>query len=108
VCLGPKRPVRGLLGSVCAEQTITNPNRPDPTLQSPTRHQQTLGWLRLVGSLKLLVSVAKEPYKTDYILQKRPMILGSLLIEDTPYEGLPGSVTVGLGICQGLLVSKRP
>jgi len=28
----------------------------------------------LVGSLKLSVSFAKEPYKRDYILQKRPII----------------------------------
>jgi len=31
----------------------------------------TMRWLRLVGSLKLYVSFAKEPYKTDDILQKR-------------------------------------
>jgi len=30
-------------------------------------------WLRLVGSLKLYVSVAKEPYERDDILQKRPL-----------------------------------
>ena len=30
--------------------------------------------IRLVGSLKLQVSFAKEPYKSDYILQKRPII----------------------------------
>ena len=40
----------------------------------------------LVGSLKLSVSFAKEPYKRDYILQKRPIILRSLLIVATPYE----------------------
>jgi len=34
-----------------------------------------MGWLRLVGFLKLQASFAKEPYKTDYILQKRPIIL---------------------------------
>jgi len=33
-----------------------------------------MGWLRLVGSLKLYVSFAKEPYKRDDILQKRPII----------------------------------
>jgi len=44
-----------------------------------------MGWLRLVGSLKLLVSFAKEPYQRDYILQKRPIILRSLLIVATPY-----------------------
>ena len=49
-------------------------------------HTQTMGWLRLVvGSLKLQVSFAKEPYKRDYILQKRPMILRSVLIVATPY-----------------------
>ena len=31
-------------------------------------------WLRSVGSIKLLVSFAKEPYKRDDILQKRPLI----------------------------------
>ena len=46
---------------------------------------QLMGWLRLVGSLKLRVSCAKEPYKGDDILQKRPMILRSLLIVATPY-----------------------
>ena len=44
-----------------------------------------MGWLRLVGSLKLQVSFAKEPYKRDYILQKKPIILRSLLIVATPY-----------------------
>jgi len=32
------------------------------------------GWLRFVGSLKLEVSFAKEPYKRDDILQKRHTI----------------------------------
>ena len=44
-----------------------------------------MGWLRLVSSLKLQVSFAKEPYKRDDILQKRPIILRSLLIVETPY-----------------------
>jgi len=35
---------------------------------------QYMGWLRLVGSFKLLVSFAKESHKRDYILQKRPII----------------------------------
>ena len=38
-----------------------------------------VGWLWLVGSIKLQVSFAKEPYKRDYILQKRPIVLRSLL-----------------------------
>jgi len=33
-----------------------------------------MGWLRLVGSIKLYVSIAKEPYKRDDIMQKRPKI----------------------------------
>jgi len=44
-----------------------------------------MGWLRLVGSLKLQVSFAKEPYKRDDILPKRPIILRRLLIVATPY-----------------------
>ena len=44
------------------------------------------GWLWLVGSLKLQVAFAKEPYQKDYILQKRPMILRSLLIVATSYQ----------------------
>jgi len=48
------------------------------------RRLEGIGWLRLVGSLKLLVSFAKEPYKRDDILQKRPIILRSLLIVATP------------------------
>jgi len=34
---------------------------------------RVLGWLQLVASIKLQVSFAKETYKRDYILQKRPM-----------------------------------
>jgi len=50
----------------------------------------SLGWLRLVSSLKLQDSVAKEPYKRDNILQKRPIILRSLLIVATPYRDTDG------------------
>ena len=39
-----------------------------------------MGWLRLVGPLQTYVSFAKKPYKTEDILQKRPMFLRSLLI----------------------------
>ena len=45
-----------------------------------------MGWLRLVGSLKLQVSFAKEPYKRDYILLKRPLFLKSPLIVAAPYS----------------------
>jgi len=42
-------------------------------------------WLRSIGSLKLQVSFAKEPYKRDDFLQKRPIILRSLLLVATPW-----------------------
>ena len=45
-----------------------------------------MGWLRLVGSLKLYVSYAKGPYKIYYILQNRPIILRSPLIVVTPHQ----------------------
>ena len=48
-----------------------------------------MGCLRLVGSLKLQVSFAKEPYKNDHIMQKRPIILRSLLIVATTYRKSP-------------------
>jgi len=43
-------------------------------------------WLRSVGSFKLYVSFAKDTYKRDDILQKRRIIIWSLLIVATPYE----------------------
>jgi len=53
-----------------------------------------MGWLRLVGSLKLQVSFAKEPYKRDDILKKRPMILRSLLLVATPYVYLSANTYI--------------
>ena len=46
----------------------------------------SMGWLHGVGSVKLYVSFAKEPYERDDILQKRPIILRSLLIVASPYQ----------------------
>jgi len=40
-----------------------------------------VGWLWLVGSIKIWVSFAEEPYKTDDILQKRPIILGEAQVD---------------------------
>jgi len=37
-------------------------------------HISCMGWLRLVGSINLWVSFAKETYKRDNIVQKRPII----------------------------------
>ena len=36
--------------------------------------RRPMAWLRLVGSLQLQVSFAKAPYKTDDILQKKPIL----------------------------------
>jgi len=58
-------------------------------------------WQRLVGSLKLQVSFAKEPYKRDYILQKRSIILRSLLLEATPYPILIVQ-SVSIAMCRGI------
>jgi len=55
--------------------------------QSVSRHipiNMYMEWLRSVGSLKLYVPFAKKPYKRDDILQKRPIILRSLLVVATP------------------------
>jgi len=43
-----------------------------------------MAWLRLLGSVELQVSFAKEPCKRDCILQKQTIILRSLLIVATP------------------------
>jgi len=59
-----------------------------------------MGWLRLVGSLKWWVSFAKEPYKRDYILQKRPKILRSLLIVATPYLRRANLLVLPLSIAE--------
>jgi len=45
----------------------------------------SMGWLLLIGSLKLYVSFAKELDKRDDILQMRRIILRSLLFVATPY-----------------------
>ena len=57
------------------------------------RHLQSsiMGWLRFVGSFKLHVSFAKEPYKRDDILQKKLIILRRLLIVATPYDTCHGT-----------------
>jgi len=43
-----------------------------------------MGWLRLVGSIQLYVSFAKEPYNRDNILQKRPITLSMLVTKGSP------------------------
>jgi len=59
-----------------------------------------MGWLRLVGSLQLWVSFEKEPCKRDDILQKRHIILRSLLIVATPYVRVYlGATFFGVYVC---------
>jgi len=53
---------------------------------SNNKYIQRMGWIRLVGSIELQVSFAKEPYKRDYSLQKRPVIQSILLTIATPYD----------------------
>ena len=47
-----------------------------------------MGWLWLVGSMKLYVSFAKEPYKINNILPKRPVFLSILLSVATLYHDI--------------------
>jgi len=56
----------------------------DVLMRLPSLIYTCMGWLWLVGSLKLQVSFAKEPCKGDDILQKRPVVLRSLLVIATP------------------------
>ena len=46
---------------------------------------RAMWWLRLVGSLKLYVSFAEYAFFYRALLQKRPIILRSLVIIATPY-----------------------
>jgi len=45
-----------------------------PSVSLCFRSHSRMRWLRWVGSIKLQVSFAKEPYKRDNILQKRPIV----------------------------------
>jgi len=60
-----------------------------------------MGWLRLVGSLKLQVSFAEYSLFYRALLPKRPIILRSLLIVTTPYISLSlkHSSSVGISVC---------
>jgi len=49
------------------------------------RYIRVMGWLRLAGSLKLQVSFTEYRLFYRALLQKRPIILRSLLIVATPY-----------------------
>ena len=72
-----------------------------------------MGWLRLVGSLKLYVILAEYSLFSRALLQKRPTTLRSLLIVATPYliaaswhllnNGFPGDTPK-----EPYVVSKEP
>jgi len=64
-----------------------------------------MGWLILVGSIKLYVSFAKEPHKRDAILQKRTIILSSLLIVATPY--LPVKRNTARSTCSTICIETN-
>jgi len=55
-------------------------------IRTPLKTKICMGWLRLVGSLKLQASFAEYCLFYRALLQKRPIILRSLLIIDTPYQ----------------------
>jgi len=52
----------------------------------PYQRYGHMGWLRLVGSLKLQVSFAEYRLFYRALLQKRPIFLRSLLIVAIPYD----------------------
>ena len=66
-----------------------------------------MGWLRLVGSLKLWVSFAEHRLFYRALLQMSPAILRSLLVVATPYvvlclgcvEICVEDVRFGAGVC---------
>jgi len=62
-------------------------------------YESYMGWLRLVGSIELEVSFAKEPYRRDDILQKRPIILSILLTVATPWYASILHYTHARGAC---------
>ena len=64
---------------------------PDEAMQTllqaaiPTNHVSAMGWLRLVGCLKIQVSLQNTGLFCRALLQKRPIFLSILLIVATPY-----------------------
>ena len=66
-----------------------------------------MGWLRLVGSLKLQVSLENIGLFYRALLQKRPIILRSLLIIATPYILRGGQVASNASSCKSIF-AKEP
>ena len=63
--------------------TPQTPN-PKPETLNP-KHYLCMGWLRLVGCLKIYVSLQNIGLFCRALLQKRPIFLSILLIVATPY-----------------------
>ena len=63
-----------------------------------------MGWLRLVGSLKLQVSFAECSPVYRALLQKGPIILKSLLIVATPHVDMDMRVFVSVYVCASVCV----
>jgi len=61
--------------------TSNQSSEPFEVAQYPQQNNDAIGWLRLVGSFKLKVSFAEYRLFYRALLQKRPIILRSLLIE---------------------------
>jgi len=62
--------------------------------------QGTYGVAQLVGSLKLYVSIAEYSLFHRALLQKRPIILRSLLIVATPHWMSRGGLCVCVCVCE--------
>jgi len=111
---------RSIKETIFCEKTynfIDPTDRSHPIVRQEGKRLQSMVWLRLVGSIKVQVSFAKEPYKKDDILQKRPVISSILLIVATPYPAASSpassprisqrnafSVCVGRASCHELYV----
>jgi len=64
-----------------------------------------MGWLRLVGSIKLEVSFAEYSLFYEALLQQRHILLRSLLIVATPYQYVDVCTSLRVGLCVCMYVS---
>jgi len=83
------------------QHTATHCNTLLHTATHTNNNNESLGWLQWVGSLKLQVSLAEYRLFYKALLQKRPMILRSLLIPATP--SMPWTLIAVAGVCCSVL-----
>ena len=89
----PDLPTFSWMSHVTHEWVISHMNESCSTLMSRVAqervasytHSATMGWLRLVGCLKIYVSLQNIGLFCRSLLQKRPIFLSILLIVATPY-----------------------